>query len=286
MFTPPEKERELTNIIERLAWKRLHEPYFIERYFTEPHQDYATRVYGRIMTFLDGEFGMNGLLKGINYCIRYNMNDTLEYVLREKITDPTVLNVSHQLSPLFNAIDSANVTAVDVLLKEGVATHVKSFIYDRTPPRDDWSPLMFACYLCGVSTENPERRNNVVMTLIRHGCDINYESEKSRNTCHSNALNIVSNLQNWTLISYFLEHCDDEIKKDALDIYQRSMGLFLFSHKSLTLKEYDWNAIRYKKIIANIRTMYDSLYKDESLKEEVFQKVIYYLGYSPIIVYA
>lgn len=131
MFTPPEKERELTNIIERLAWKRPHEPYFIERYLTEPHQDYATRVYGRIMTFLDGEFGTKVLLKGINYCIRYNMNDTLEYVLREKITDPTVLNVSHQLSPLFNAIDSANVTAVDVLLKGGVATHVKSFIFDR-----------------------------------------------------------------------------------------------------------------------------------------------------------
>ena len=265
------QEEERSNIMANIDNLAMYHPLFIQRYYDESVDEYTTRVYNRISDLLRGDY----LVQGINYCIHYEMITTLNYALTELVSDPTVLDVPNELSPLYTAIHTANVPAVTLLLEKGVSTNVPRFVYDKqwSPVRDDWSPLMFALYWYSYEN-NPSVRtatsNEVAMLLIRHGCDINHQSEKSAAQIHRNALTIAAYQNNWPLVSYLLEYCDDGIKEGVLEIYQYAIVRRPLTSNRLV----DWNEIKYRRTIGRIREGFDAL------PEEISQIVIDFLGYS------
>ena len=269
------QEHDRPHIMTRSLEPSLIDHLSIHMFHDESLDEYATRVFDYISTLLRD---IRGLREGINYCINYRMIATLNYALSELVDDPAVLNVPNQLSPLYTAIHTANVPAVTLLLEKGVATNVPRFTSDRqwSPIRDDWSSLMLASYN-DFDVSKMSRRNEIAMLLIRHGCDINHQSEKSTASIYQNALTISAYHHNWPLVSYFLEHCDDEIKEGALQIYRKypnAMRSGLSSERRV-----NWNEIRYRRIIGRISAGYDALYEDASIKREVIRKVIEFLGY-------
>jgi hypothetical protein len=269
------QEHDRPHIMTRSVEPSLVDPLFIHMFHDESLDEYATRVFDYISTLLRG----GGRLQGINYCINYRMIATLNYALTELVDDPAVLDVPNQLSPLYTAIHTANVPAVTLLLGKGVATNVPRFTYDRqwSPIRDDWSPLMLASYN-DFDGSKIARRNEIAMLLIRHGCDINHQSEKSATaSIYRNALTISAYQHNWPLVSYLLEHCDDEIKEGALEIYRKYPNAM--RSRLSTERLVNWNEIRYGRTIWRICEGYDALYEDASLKKELSRKVIEFLGY-------
>lgn len=267
------QEEERSNIMANISSLGMYHPFFIQRYYDESVDEYTTRVFNRISDLLRGDYYR---VQGINYCIHYEMITTLNYALTELVSDPTVLDVPNELSPLYTAIHNVNVPAVTLLLEKGVSANVPRFVYDKqwSPVRDDWSPLMFALYWYSYEN-NPSVRtdtiNEVAMLLIRHGCDINHQSEKSVQKIHRNALTIAAYQNNWPLVSYLLEYCDDGIKEGVLGIYK--YGIFMRPDLRIH-RLVDWNEIKYRRTIGRIREVFDAL------PEEISQIVIDFLGYS------
>ena len=269
------QEQDRPHIMTRSVEPSLIDHLSIHMFHDESLDEYATRVFDYISTLLRD---IRGRREGINYCINYRMIATLKYALSELVDDPAVLDVPNQLSPLYTAIHTANVPAVTLLLEKGVATNVPRFTCDRqwSPIRDDWSPLMLASYN-DFDVSKISRRNEIAMLLIRHGCDINHQSEKSAASIYRNALTISAYHHNWPLVSYFLEHGDDDIKEGALQIYRKYPNAM--RSRLSTERRVNWNEIRYRRIIERISAGYDALYEDASIKREVIRKVIEFLGY-------
>jgi hypothetical protein len=275
---PPPFEEELPNMIE---WgiDNWNTPSNLQRDYGEPVEEWAARIYEFVSTLLLKPEDINRLLQAINLSIHYNMIATLNYALSEFVTDPTVLDVPNQRSPLYMAIYTPNAPAVEILLAKGVSTNVPRFVYSRnfTPIRDDWSPLMYACYLRG--TRELPIMNDIAMLLIRYGCDINHQSEDFQSGITRNALTIAAYQQNWFMVAYLLEKCDDHLKEGVLEIY-RQFATCRVHADGVTNHRVDWNAIRYKNVIRNILSTIHKKYENDSIKFFFASKMIDFLGYN------
>jgi hypothetical protein len=279
LLPPPPFEVELPNMMDQCGRDNWNLSPMLRRCYGESLEECAARVYEFISSLLMRPEEFNGLLQAINLCIQYNMIATLDYALTGCVTDPTVLNVPNQMAPLYTAIDTANAPAVELLLAKGVSTEVPRFVNSMaySPVRDDWSPLMYACYLRG--TRELSVMNDIAMLLIRYGCNINHQSEKSESGITRNALTIAAYQQNWFMVAYLLEKCDDDLKEGVLEIY-RQYSTCRVHADGVTIDRVDWNAIRYKNIIRKYLSVIDKKYHNDSIKFLFASNIINFLGYN------
>jgi hypothetical protein len=268
---PPPFEVERPHIMVKCERRDfLLEHQFLHKCEDETLEECAMRAYVFITDLMKRQ---DTLLEAITLAVNYNMLATVDFALTHLVPDASFLDVPNQRSPLYVAINTLNVPAVMLLLKKGVSTNIPSFLYDRqfAEMRNDWSPLMFACHVFGA-------RNEVAFALIRHGSDINHQSENSRPHTRS-ALAIAAFQQNWTLVAYFLENCEEHVKEGVLEIYrQYTLIPFLMVERRHPILV-DWNAFRYKKIVWRIQLLIDNMYEDDAMKHTVSQQIIDFLGY-------